>query len=1048
MSSRRGFPSRAAGLALLAFLAVASSSVSQPARKIVVAPPKSIAEAVQAPMSMSDPDGQDLVLEQLDSRVAVHGMLSLTELEFRFRNPRNARVEGRFSCTLPPDAAISRFAKEVNGQLMEGEVVERLRANQVYEQFLHQMRDPALLEQDQGNRFSARIFPIEANATVRLVLSYSQLLPMRGGVRTYSLPIRGLAHVGRFSFRAVVSPLGGETASAPDENGMRRSTSEVLTREERDFTPEADIVLNWRAAADAPRARVLRAGDFYIASFRPDAAPSNHAAPSSWLLYVDTSASAADGAEHRIRALERMLAALPPDARLEVRAFDIGVVPLLSGPAAEVAKQIGAAMRARIFAGGTDVEALLRDVGKAAAADHGRAIVVASDLVATLGNTDAKALADLVRALPAGARIDVLTLGSRTNAAFARSLTAGRGRAVDLPFTNALDARAALAARELLRPVGATVDVTDGGADWFYPSRLYDVGTGDEVLVLGRAKGDAPPAPSAAGLSTKEVEPLQSSAFAPLLEREAYRAYIAYLAARATSEENAAVRQALETEQVRVSVAQRVVIPQTTMLVLETEFDYQRFGLDRRALADILTIDASGITKIDRRANPPAIAEVPPPPPMPRPVSGGRKAAADTRANAGMSEAITVTRPVPKEAAKEVDADEEEDRAPEPAGSIGPRSEAVTVTSASPITNRAPSPMPAPPPLVTPAPERRESAVSESITVQKRRPADWTKPDVPDKARIAELQAQLKQAPNDRESYNALSEAYSAAGEWPSLRGLVLRWQPFDPENPQVYELLGLAAEKLGRKDEAVRAYASLVELAPAKTELLQRAGLLLVRVGRSSLAEAPLRRALELRPDRVNGYRHLALMLMMDGRSDEAARVLESATKQTFPNWYGDAQRVIREELAYAYRAMLAAQPERRAEIEERAKNYAVDLVRQDALRVTLAWETDANDVDLHVVDPNGEECFYSHTRTESGLELYQDITQGLGPEVIRTRVAKKGRYYVGVNYFSSGPMGVSRGIAVVYRKTGGAPDVTILPFRLVNGGRDMRRLAAVDVQ
>ena len=97
---------------------------------------------------------------------------------------------------------------------MEGEVVERLRANQVYEQYLHQMRDPALLEQDQGNRFSARIFPIEANDTVRILLSYSMLIPVRDGVRTYSLPLRGIPEVGHFAFRASVNPISGEVARA------------------------------------------------------------------------------------------------------------------------------------------------------------------------------------------------------------------------------------------------------------------------------------------------------------------------------------------------------------------------------------------------------------------------------------------------------------------------------------------------------------------------------------------------------------------------------------------------------------------------------------------------------------------------------------------------------------------------------------------------------------------------------------------------------------------------------------------------------------------
>src|SRR6266702_3435061 len=155
-------------------------------------PPRPEPKQSVAPISLSDADGQELILEDLSAKTAIEGMLSLTELDLRFRNPKAKRIEGRFNCTLPATAAISRFAKEVNGVLMEGEVVERLRANQIYEQFLHQMRDPALLEQDEGNRFSARIFPIEANQSVRIVLSYTMLLPLRDGVRRYSLPLRGV----------------------------------------------------------------------------------------------------------------------------------------------------------------------------------------------------------------------------------------------------------------------------------------------------------------------------------------------------------------------------------------------------------------------------------------------------------------------------------------------------------------------------------------------------------------------------------------------------------------------------------------------------------------------------------------------------------------------------------------------------------------------------------------------------------------------------------------------------------------------------------------
>src|ERR1044071_4674993 len=195
----------------------------------VAVPPEKIAPP-PPPITFADPDGQELILEDLSVRAAIHGMPSLTELELRFRNPQARRIEGRFTCTLPPNAAISRFAKEVNGQLMEGEVVERLRANQVYEQFLHQMRDPALLEQDQGNRFSARIFPIDPNAPVRLVLSYTTLLPLRDGVRTYTLPLRGMSKVNKLTFRAFVTPIPPEATAGQ----LTTSTAEVTSFDQQD----------------------------------------------------------------------------------------------------------------------------------------------------------------------------------------------------------------------------------------------------------------------------------------------------------------------------------------------------------------------------------------------------------------------------------------------------------------------------------------------------------------------------------------------------------------------------------------------------------------------------------------------------------------------------------------------------------------------------------------------------------------------------------------------------------------------------------------------
>jgi tetratricopeptide (TPR) repeat protein len=327
---------------------------------------------------------------------------------------------------------------------------------------------------------------------------------------------------------------------------------------------------------------------------------------------------------------------------------------------------------------------------------------------------------------------------------------------------------------------------------------------------------------------------------------------------------------------------------------------------------------------------------------------------------------------------------------------------------------------------------------------------EWTRPQPVSRQRVDSLRALLAAAPRDREVRNQLADALWARAEWAALRELALDWQPYDPENPQVYEALGEADVNLGRREEAERALGSLVEVADGKPELLQRAGLLLLRVNAARLAETPLRRALAQRPDRVNGYRHLALLLWQDGREQEAARVLEDATRLSFPGWYGDAQRVVHEELGYVLRAWMAKEPARRAQIRGEAAEFKVDLDRRDALRVTLAWDADGNDVDLHVVDPAGEESFYAHPQTAQGLQLYEDITRGFGPEVTRSAELVRGTYHVGVTYFNAGPMGVSRGVMVVLRsdRRTDRPTVQILPFRLVEGDpSQVRYLASITV-
>src|SRR5258708_471400 len=147
-----------------------------------------------APIRLTASDGTGLSLVAVEANGVLEPPLAFTELHLTFENPGDRRIEGRFRIALPPAAALSRFARKVGDVGQEGEVVERQRARLAYEDVLHRRQDPALLEQEAGNEFSARVFPIPARGRKELIVSYSHALARAG--EPYGIPPYRLAQVG------------------------------------------------------------------------------------------------------------------------------------------------------------------------------------------------------------------------------------------------------------------------------------------------------------------------------------------------------------------------------------------------------------------------------------------------------------------------------------------------------------------------------------------------------------------------------------------------------------------------------------------------------------------------------------------------------------------------------------------------------------------------------------------------------------------------------------------------------------------------------------
>ena len=100
----------------------------------------------------------------------------------------------------------------VDGKLMEGGMAERDHARSAYERIVWEQRDPALLEWVDGSTFKMRVFPLEARQEKRLLLCYTQRLPVLYGGMAYRFPAgHSFSQVGEWSLHVRVKGGAGMT---------------------------------------------------------------------------------------------------------------------------------------------------------------------------------------------------------------------------------------------------------------------------------------------------------------------------------------------------------------------------------------------------------------------------------------------------------------------------------------------------------------------------------------------------------------------------------------------------------------------------------------------------------------------------------------------------------------------------------------------------------------------------------------------------------------------------------------------------------------------
>ncbi|MEB3073746.1 VIT domain-containing protein [Capnocytophaga gingivalis] len=143
-------------------------------------------------------------LQELSMDILVMGQTAVTTMEMTFYNPNDRVMEGEFEFPLSNGQEVSRFALDIGGKLREGVVVDKALGRQAFEDITRRNVDPGLLEKTEGNNFRARVYPMPAQGTRRILIAFEQELSQNDGRDFYFLPIASGVKLKHFRLRTEV----------------------------------------------------------------------------------------------------------------------------------------------------------------------------------------------------------------------------------------------------------------------------------------------------------------------------------------------------------------------------------------------------------------------------------------------------------------------------------------------------------------------------------------------------------------------------------------------------------------------------------------------------------------------------------------------------------------------------------------------------------------------------------------------------------------------------------------------------------------------------
>ncbi len=915
---------------------------------------------------------QPMEIEKLAVNTLIVGEMARTEMEFVFKNPNNNELEGEFFFPLGEGKTITRLALEVNKRLREAVVVEKEKGRIAFESTVRKKIDPALLEWTKGNNFKARVFPIPAKGTKRIVIEYEEPLMQFDSELVYTLNLGIKKSVKEFNYEVEVLRENGQPGQKYNKlQGLLFNAEQgnhIAKKSFKNVIPNKFIAFDFPITNKRDKVYTERdGGNFYFSattfpSVIQRAKPqSNHIG-----IYWDISHSEFNQDKTKeIEFLKNYLQTLKGIVTVDIIPFHIkletkNTFSISNGNASELISFL----KNLKYDGATNFDNLNFQN------PSWQEILLVSDGIDTYGKES-----DLNSFTP------IYCISNNETADFnkLKALSSKSGGAFINLKNILVEQSIKLMNNQLYRLM--EIEFEEWQAEEIYPKT--GIVSGSSFSITGKLLREKATLLLKFGIGNQVLEEkeviIYKNPVKELIKNKWARNKLDYLMMESSKNESKITEHAKE---------YKLISPFTSLIVLDRLEDYLEHDIvPPREMQYEYYNKKKKITKAENKSKKDKIKKV-------KRDFEERIAWWNTQ-----FKIPKIKKPVIIDTMNFTDTTEV----------------ALNFNSSTP---------PPPPP---PEPELIEVVSDEMII------SDGNSEEVALREFTIQNSDSRRGIFNRREQSSANGWNYnkSAQGGYRRGRGDYMSINENDKEiklkkwksdakylkemekststdyfktyyklknknvhSPSFYLDMSSFFESKKELELAERVLSNLAELESENHELLRALAYKLQELKKYTKTIEILTKVVELRIEEPQSYRDLGLAYAKNNQPQQAIETLYKIIEKPWQRFEKIEQIVLNE-----INQIIASHPEVNTEFmnQELIKNLPVDI------RVVLNWDANNTDIDLWVTDPTGEKCFYSHNRTKIGGFMTNDFTQGYGPEVFLLKKGMQGKYKIQANYYGN---------------------------------------------